>query len=577
MTYNSNDSIFNAHYGQTMSPAMQAQGMSSPDFNSLLESFTNSQYAGDDTLNSFNQPHSGNFLPYQQSGPAPLFQQGAYVSPKTEDSPFAPSQAGDVHPFDGGLRLQQNHFDAAVPPPPSSYLTEQPTPNTVSRLEEAAAQHHTSVTAHQSYTGGIGRQSRSSTLSDGVPIAGLSLDSPRHSLSTSSTSSPQNSPTTPVSGFSLDGNVSSFAMQQQRSMGHFPQRHAYGKCQGLDQNVTPIAGNPLSASLPPSYLHESQPMHETYHYQHYPSATGHYLSRSIVSAPLVPSPSRLSSAGLMDQVVNSRRALASPLTGEVVSFPPATAIPSKTSGKMHGRSRSGTSASPPSTPARSALRSSRRPGQVNDAPVMPVSEQTPSQAGPCRTPAKSSALNTPKRPDLRRTASHTPHGSARSSPVAVGSAGHSSAAHLARLSGGGIELDFAGSDSMTRSTSSPGWALTGSVGTRPSSSSSIASSTSGSAPSRRSSQAAGLLMSPIPPNGGPLSAPAALAATAHVPVSHAQALQAVAQLRLYLSQQAAYLQTAPPQSAATVVGTYEQLHSVDDLYRRVHAKISTPS
>lgn len=570
MTYNQNDGIFNAYYGNpASSPAMYAQGISSPDFNSLLESFTNPAYASDDSGNgSFGQQTATNYL--QPSGSGPAFPYTAFgsagQSPKSE--PFsgfsANGPAADRPAFGDGLNIHQDHFKAKPAPPPSSYLTEQPTASTVSRLEEAAALQPPSVTAHQSYTGGIGRQSRSSTLSDGVHIASLSLDSPRHSLSASSASSAQSSPATPMSGFALDGSGQSFALQQQRSMSQMAQNAMTGKYFG-PSHITDA--NPLSASLPPSYVHHTQQMQDTYQYQHYPLTTVNPLSRSVASAPLVQSPSRMSNAGLMDQVVNSRRALASPLSNDIDSFPSGAGVAKKAS-KKHGRSRSGTSASPPLTPARSALRASKRSGAAGEIDTTTPSGngQTPSQVGPCRTPAKISASSTPKRPDLRRTASHTPHGSRTASP-----AGPPNAAHLARLAGGGVELDFAGSSSMSRAASSPGWALGASQPRPSSSSSSLASSASSSAPSRRSSQAAGLLMSPLP-HEGPHSASALPAPSAQMPISHAQALGAVTQLRLYLAQQAAILQTIPPQPAATVVGTYEQAQAVDDLHRRISGK-----
>ena len=578
-----NDGLFggftNTH-GSAVSPAMYAQGISSPDFNSLLESFTNTQYAGEETIGSYQQHPGPGYHGQQRLGDVALphddFAAGSKYGedPSADRSFFGSTGQNSVsHSYHGGLRIHRDHVDLPMAPPPSSYLTEQPTPNTVSRLEEAAA-HHASTSAHQSYTGGIGRQSRSSTLSDGVHMGNLSLDSPRHSLSTSSASSSQNSPTTPISAHSLDASAS-FSAQQQRSMSGLQQAFAATKTHGSHSQQGTLD---LSASLPPSLLHQGQ-----YQYPHYPLAAVNPISRSVASLPLVPSPSRMSSAGLMDQVVSSRRALASPLASEMESFPAMSSSQQRV-GKKHTRSRSGISTSPPLTPARGSLRSSRRSGaQPSDADSTPIGyEPAPSRAGPHRTPVKA-ASGTPKRPDLRRTASHTPHGSRTSSPSLISPAqsdairgpllaSMSNSAHLARITGGGVGLDFAGGSSMTRAASSPGWAASSTNAVRSaSSSSSQASSTSGGQHSRRSSQASALLMSPLT-HGGSASAPAATAATSQLPISRAEALQAVAHLRMYLAQQAVILQTIPPQSAATVIGTYEQAQAVEDLYRRLQAR-----
>lgn len=264
-----------------------------------------------------------------------------------------------------------------------------------------------------------------------------------------------------------------------------------------------------------------------------------------------------------------------------------------------------------------------------------VAAQTPSRAGPHRTPGKSGTAAavatglTPKRPDLRRTASATPHMARKPSATALGSmqaaaggmtldtkraqqlqqaqlsssvSGGGSSAQLTR-SVTGIELDFpaspvgtgfgmsVGSSGMTRATSSPGWAL--SAAPRPRSSgetSSVSVSTasgggngggSSGDRSRRSSTVLSLQMSPLPHSesvgplysSGPLSAPPTTMSSSAI--SPQLALQALETLSSFLAAEAAALYRSPPQSRETVLGTQEQTYAIDDLKLRVQHRLAT--
>lgn len=352
----------------------------------------------------------------------------------------------------------------------------------------------------------------------------------------------------------------------------------------------------LSMSMPPSmagagHAQVPYPGNQQTHTQH--------LNRAPTSLPLSQSVGRLSSAGLMDQVVSTRRPMVSP-------DPSSEAKPPVSSSKKEARqrrdsrssrsSRSRTS-TPPSTPARAVtLRSSRAASNAGQAGEDQGS-QTPSSAGPHRTPSKrvqaaldsnaaAAQASVSQRPGgLRRTASEygaTTPKTAKKYSGSIESGGLGSPADmdsvimrqqqsqaytatmsaLQRSSGAATPTESTSvGASMMRTRSSPGFAPTLA---RPAS-----SGDASTAVPRRSSTLSGLQMSPMP---------RATVAASPLPgqeVSYETAAAALDQIALFLNQQSALLAKDPNQDVRLAIGTFEQSQSIGDLRARVQARSSS--
>ncbi|CAD6585721.1 MAG: hypothetical protein CYPHOPRED_003181 [Cyphobasidiales sp. Tagirdzhanova-0007] len=348
------------------------------EYSQLLEAFTHSSF-GDDA--GSNPPllydHT---IAYQHARPdVPVYAHDT-LSPSS-------SFSGTGLQFAQGLRIHPAHYQV-----PQLPLTEQPNFSTVANLEEAAAaasrlpayQPHALQHASIPHSRTPKPRSRRSTL-DGAPhIASLTLSASNKSISTASTtSSSQNSPKTPLSA---QGYEYSPAFQQQQQ--HY-----------LSQNVyLPSKLNHSSASVPLAVEQE----HAAHSHHRFPDMNPEHAHPPPSSVPLSQSQSRLSSAGLMDQVVSSRRALASPVEAGVermqsfgdlydTTTTTSAADEAKSIGSRISRSRSLTS-TPPSTPARiGTLRSSRGAAIGLPASVAQAEDyslQSPSSAGPHRTSSR---------------------------------------------------------------------------------------------------------------------------------------------------------------------------------------------
>lgn len=364
--------------------------------------------------------------------------------------------------------------------------------------------------------------------------------------------------------------------------------------------VPEYGGNPLSASMPPSMSQDSSSM-----YAQYAVPPTRYPGSQSMAMSLSQSQGRLSNAGLMDSILASKRAVASPDIPQQEDMHSMRDVyqtsesGSRRNSKSSRSSRSRTS-TPPSTPARfGTLRASRSAASVaKDGPV----GQTPSSVGPHRTPSKRvQALQTslespatipgqPQRPNtLRRSTSEygsqtpktlrklntsTPLASlGLASPVDAESNAlrHSlnpsvlQSAQRARAAIVSGELDGT-SIGMTRTRSSPGYVPNMA---RPHSSSE--SSNTGSAVSRRSSTLSSLQMSPLPiPQD---SAALRLAPSPNSAAHYATAYQAADALFAFLSAESVKIASNPNQPASLALGTHEQLHSIDALRSLINARL----
>lgn len=578
------------------------------EYSQLLEAFTHSSF-GDVRASGQSAYYDQNYeMPQVQPNIPSLHQENlaSSNSPSSLDLEFA-----------HGLRIHPAHFQA-----PQAKSVEHHGYSTVTDLEEAAAaashlQPYKQQPGQQYTLTQHGSRPRRLTFEGGSQLTSQPLSSSHHSLSTASTtSSSQNSPKTPLSAHNYD--QSSALMQTYQHQ--YPVQNAYQPSEfSMPQQYHQHQHlfNDLSASLPSSFSQE----YASHPHTRFVQTSADTLPTNMTSAPLSQSHSRLSSAGLMDQVVSSRRPIPSP------SLPHAESMQSsgdthKTDyiDEAHGDqsrypvSRSPTS-TPPSTPARSgSTRLSRKP--VAPFPASSSHESYPSQiistAGPHRTPSKrilgiqSSFESSPhavdpndpsivsQRPNtLRRStsdySSHTPKSSRRNavlagfgltSPVDMDLSKlkqQRTATHLAQeLSAQSLDMTIAAADvksqtaesGMTRARSSPGDAtsiamLAGSAGNN-------ANTKTSSHPSWRSSTTSALQMSPLP--FVTQHSPSDVASTP--PVSVAEALLALDQLSAFLSSHAAVLYSNPQRPAHLALGTQEQCHSIENIRRRIKLSIS---
>lgn len=461
----------------------------------------------------------------------------------------------------------------------------------------------------------LSRQDSTRSFLEGPHLSTLTLDSPRNSVSAgSSTPSSSNSPTTPLSGYGTDTNLS-FQHQQntylnQSQAGQYqPQTafipYAHGAYQARNVHVT---HGGLSMSVPASMPRNGY--EQSARNQSQTSARPH---------------GRMSSAGLMDQIVSSRQVLASPNPEQMESASqvPSLSKESKKVLRSQASSRSKKkSPTPPVTPGRSSLRASKQgvdAGQLqtilsgHTTPTGEVSgtTQAPSSAGPHRTASKRTlsyedaphhtvtpaAATTPRRPStLRRSASHTPGATLDSPAILEGLASPAkvqasqraqTAAQFAMASAMApaqkariaacANLEFPGgvSGGMSRAQSSPGYALSGSYSQQqPASGFAVSPNSTNDLAKRRSNTLTSLHMSPLGLSTSRSSEPSH---SPDQPISFAEALLALDQIGSFLNHQSSIVSAYPNQSTDNILGTYEQLQSIEDLKRRVQNKLAFPS
>lgn len=622
------------------------------EFSALLDAFTNAK--GEEHGSSLFAPSN------LQSQSSPYFQSSSYDSfnpawtmssdsqpssfGQSTDSSYSPrsnimsatsqGDAGAIESFNTGFTQQNiNPFDTAgAYSPAEGYVsTHVANSSTVPFLEAIAAAPSSAMsttkvqsqmhaqpehTAFDPRSSHLSRQDSTRSFLEGPHLSNLTLESPRNSVSAGSStpSSSQNSPTTPLSAYSTDTNLSFQAQQQkhfaQNQTNQVQQQSAFIPYANSTYQVRSHYGNgnPLSMSVPASMSRSGyeQPVHS----QLQASARPH---------------GRMSSAGLLDQIVSSRQVLVSPNPEQPGNVSQATSLnmDSKKGVRSRASSRSKkTSPTPPLTPGRSSLRSSKHgidPGQLEtilSGHTTPTGEatgarQTPSSAGPHRTPSKRAlsyedaapqaitpaTTNTLRRPStLRRTASHTPGATFDRSASFDGLASPANlqasqraqnAAHFAMASAmppaqkariaASANLEFPGSTSgvMSRAQSSPGYALSGAFSPQESSSQTVASPDSAYNQSkRRSNTLTALHMSPLGLSTGQSSQPSPGTSQ---PVSFAEALLALDQITSFLNYQSSIITPYTTQSVDSVLGTYEQMQSIEDLKKRVHNKLAFPS
>ncbi|KAK9899951.1 hypothetical protein P389DRAFT_5995 [Cystobasidium minutum MCA 4210] len=630
----------------TFSPTMGNQ-----EFSALLDAFTNTS-GGDDYSSSLftgQQQNCAYFSSGSYDSFNPAWTMGTDSQPSSfgqTDSSYSPkssivSSGSSNQNGDGNYGRQLNSgqsnlgtFDAtpSLYNPADSYSSShRPNSQTVPFLEAIAAAPSTSMPMSSSQSqvehmpfnpqsSNLARQDSTRSFLEGPHLSGLSLNSPRNSISAGSStpSSSQNSPTTPLSAYSSDLNLS-FHSQQQNYLAQSQQGGAMLHQQaanfipyanGAHQNTQKyVAGNALSMSVPASFSSRSTPYDSVPRSQLQTSAKPH---------------GRMSSAGLMDQIVSSRQVAVSP-NPEKENMHPSLVPKEKKGVRSRASSKSKTTPTPPATPGRAGLRASKHgvdPTQLEtilSGHTTPTGEtaprQTPSSAGPHRTPSKRTlsyesvpqqaitpAATTPRRPStLRRTASHTPGSSSPHEYIAGGADGLASPANLqasqraqnaaqfalasamghaqkARIAAS-ANLEFpsgASSGSMSRAQSSPGYALTSSFSQQPNNNVAMASpGMSYNDQAKRRSNTISLQMSPLSTSTyGPSSASSS---NSNVPVSFAEALLALDQMSSFLNHQATFISSHSNQTMDNVLGTYEQMQAIDDLKRRVQNSLSFTS
>lgn len=621
--------------------------MGNQEFSALLDAFTNNN-GGDDyssSLFTHQQPSayfpSGSYDSFNpawtigtDSQPSSFGQTDSSYSPKSSIlSSESGNQNMNMNGADGftmhPIQQNVNHFDSTTSlynPTDSYSSSHRPNSQTVPYLEAIAAAPSAAMSMSQSQSeqmsfnpqsSHLGRQDSTRSFLEGPHLSGLTLNSPRNSISAGSStpSSSQNSPTTPLSAYSVDPNLS-FQSQQQIYMSQSQQGSAMMQHQpstfipyanGSQQNAQEyVAGNALSMSVPASFSSRNAPYDSTARHQLQASAKPH---------------GRMSSAGLMDQIVSSRQVLVSP-NPEQENIQPFPATKEKKGARSRASSKSKTSPTPPATPGRSGLRASKHGVDATQLETIlsghttPTGEngphQNPSSAGPHRTPSKRTlsyesvpqqavtpAATTPRRPStLRRTASHTPGSSSPHEYIAGGADGLASPANLhtsqraqnaaqfalasamgpaqkARIAAS-ANLEFptgTSSNSMSRAQSSPGYAFTP-TSSQPASVPSIMSPNNASIDQakRRSNTLTSLHMSPLGLSTNERSGVASVIPT-H-PVSFAEALLALDQVSTFLNHQASIISSRPNQTTHSVLGTYEQLQAIEDIKRRVQNNLS---
>lgn len=546
-----------------------------------------------------------------------------------------------------GFRISQpqqnpNSFDtsnsmyASTESFPSAH---RPTSQTVPYLEAIAAAPSSAMSMSYSqsqpeqmpfnpHSSHLARQDSTRSFLEGPHLSGLTLDSPRNSVSAGSSghSSSQNSPTTPLSAYATDLNLSFQGQQQQKYLSQSQAAQQgqpqYQQQQQQQTNFIPyvngayqarpnyVAGNALSMSVPASM-----------------SRTGYEQPAWTQLQSSARPHGRMSSAGLMDQIVSSRQVLASPVPEQMMEQS-NQAVPVKEKKGLRSRassrsSKSKTSPTPPATPGRSGLRQSKHgvdatqlhtilSGHTTPTAASPVgNRQAPSSAGPHRTPSKRTlsyesvpqqaatpAATTPRRPStLRRTASHTPgstldntfdtsglaspadlqasHRAQNAAQFAMASA--MAPAQKARIAAS-ANLEFPGgaSGGMSRAQSSPGYALSGSYSQQQVAplQTPVSPSNPNDQAKRRSNTLSSLHMSPMAASPRRGSDPAY--SPSHT-VSFAEALLALDQITSFLNYQSSIMTPFSDQSTDNVLGTYDQLQHIEDLKRRVHNKLAFPS
>lgn len=624
-------------YKPTSPPTGFSPSMGSQEFSALLDAFTNTP--GEDYSTSlFTQQQQPTY--FQSSSNYETFNPAWTMGTDLQTASFSQNQSSyspksnlhssgartSMDAADGFQITQPQHntntFDATAEAYPSSH---RPNSQTVTYLEAIAAapssemtmsmsQAHSEQMPFNPQSSQLGRQDSTRSFLEGPHLSSLTLDSPRNSVSAGSSapSSSQNSPTTPLSAYNSDLNLS-FQNQQQKFLSQSQTSQQQGYQQQQQTNFIPyanasyqarpnfVAGNALSMSVPASMSHT--PYEQVPRSQLQSSARPH---------------GRMSSAGLMDQIVSSRQVVVSPNPEQMEG--PQLAHRDKKGRRSRASSKSKTSPTPPATPGRTATRAFKNgvdAGQLEtilSGHTTPTGEtsakQTPSNAGPHRTPSKRTlsyesvpqqattpAATTPRRPStLRRTASHTPgstldtpamfdglaspanlHASQRAQNAAqFAMASAMAPAQKARIAAS-ANLEFPGGSSsgMSRAQSSPGYALSAGFSQQQSGAQiSMSPSTVNEQAKKRSNTMTSLHMSPI---GGSVNRPRDPSLSPNHAVSFAEALLALDQVSSFLSYQSSIITPYSNQSMDNVLGTYEQLQAIEDLKRRVQNKLAFPS
>lgn len=455
------------------------------------------------------------------------------------------------------------------------------------------------------------------SLLDAGPIAALSLSSPRGSISTASTlsshlSSQQNSPTTPLSAYGLAPDAYMQNSQGQMQMKQSQSYASLSSSSRFSQQIDPAAANVLPSRAPSAVacgvgISGRTPTGEGETI----AAFAHARRASLPSGQRLDEAehSRVSSAGLMDRIMRVPHPIASSNKDTALEMPAPlhpsfevnvtrmpisrrdTASTGSTSSSRTSRSQSRMSSTPPMSPRDRVTRSrtSRAPAaSANDA--MMRDAKADSASSPRRTSSKRdltamhdtgksspSTAATPRslataakasvsRPYLRRTASHTPKGVARTEHGLADLVGwqlHRQTQSPVNPSIDSlITLDAMRGNQMSRTKSTPGLESGNIRFAAPQTASQSVATTSAQSPlgtrSRRSGTASSLQMSPIssPVDLKPLSVQDAL-----TPVMLNEALSAATALEVFL-------ESCPQSEAQSIdmsIGTLDQRRAISSL------------